>query len=991
MHNNFMAAGSRDRPPMLAKGRYLQWWSRFLRYIDTRPNGEALRNAFLAPEWSRFVTIVKQQHKLDEVSYHKLFDILKQYQKEVNELRAERIARNANPLALVTTAQANQDPYYQTSKSHKSYAPSSKPSIPTRTHTSTRYKGKEIAKPITPASEIAFEEDNDPEEAQRDKDMQKNLALIAKYFKKIYKPTNNNLRTSSNLRNKNMDTTTWYKNENQSGQFGNQRTVNVAGAREHLGSPPKRVKDSAYHKEKMLLYKQAEQGVPLQSEQYDWLADTDAEIDEQEWEAHYSYMAKIQEVPTADIGTNSEPLEQVQNDTGYNVFVNDLQHSEQSKSISNTCLVETDNGNVIPDSPDMCDDDIQNDQNNVESDDERVALANLIANLKIDVDENRNIQKQLKKANTTLAQELKECKTILAETSKTLRESNSVCDSCLIAFQNKQTEFEKYKALLDRTVDYDKLERKLNETLGQLALKDIEIKEGLKTKAYEISVVKEKHGELIKQSLLTKSHYEGLVKQKIKSGGQTTQIDYLLVRRGDLKACKDCRAFPGRPRILWKNLNWEAIETFRATVVERLAVEDISTSNADQMWNTLAFVMKDAAKDSLATKQSRFKDLLSCSEGNQEDIDRAKERYKVANREAKIAVAKAKDKAYEDLYKKLDSKEGVNEIYKISKARERRRRDIGNVKYIKDERGCTIVKEEDIRTRWGEYFSSLFNKTPPEKSRPEGSREVGCSSSPAHFDCYYSRINHKEVRATLQKMGRNKAVGPDQIPIEAWRGLGEEGVKWLTCIFNKIFSSAKMPDEWRLSEVIPVYKNKGDAQACSNYRGIKLLSHTMKLWERVIERRLRRESRVSENHFGFMPGRSTTEAIHLLRSLIEKYRERQRDLHMAFLDLEKAYDSSGGHNTQIDYLLVCRGDLKACKDCRAFPGRPRILWKNLNWEAIETFRATVVERLTVEDISTSNADQMWNTLAFVMKDAAKDSLGVASARTHSTQGVLVVL
>nr|GEZ76085.1 integrase, catalytic region, zinc finger, CCHC-type, peptidase aspartic, catalytic [Tanacetum cinerariifolium] len=93
------------------------------------------------------------------------------------------------------------------------------------------------------------------------------------------------------------------------------------------------------------------------------------------------------------------------------------------------------------------------------SDDERVALANLIANLKLDVDENKKIQKQLKKANTTLAQELKECKTILAKTSKTLGESNSVWDSCLVALQNKQTEFEKYKAFNDRTVDYDKLKR----------------------------------------------------------------------------------------------------------------------------------------------------------------------------------------------------------------------------------------------------------------------------------------------------------------------------------------------------------------------------------------------------------------------------------------------------------------------------------------------------------------------------------------------------
>nr|GEY24573.1 hypothetical protein [Tanacetum cinerariifolium] len=59
---------------------------------------------------------------------------------------------------------------------------------------------------------------------------------------------------------------------------------------------PKRVKDSVYHKEKMLLCKQAEQGAPLQADQYDWLANTDEEVDEQELEAHYSYMAKMLQV-----------------------------------------------------------------------------------------------------------------------------------------------------------------------------------------------------------------------------------------------------------------------------------------------------------------------------------------------------------------------------------------------------------------------------------------------------------------------------------------------------------------------------------------------------------------------------------------------------------------------------------------------------------------------------------------------------------------------
>ncbi|GJU71710.1 hypothetical protein Tco_1263115 [Tanacetum coccineum] len=164
---------------------------------------------------------------------------------------------------------------------------------------------------------------------------------------------------------------------------------------------------------------------------------SDEEIDKQELEAHYGFMAKIQEVLPAESSSTDTPLEQVQNNDEKNVFANERQHSEKHAA---------------------------------ECADERAALANLIANLTLDTEENKTILKQLKKANASLTQELEKCKTNLDETNSALGEAISCRDSCLIALQNKQNEFEKYKAFNDRTIDYEILQTKLNETLGLLAL-----------------------------------------------------------------------------------------------------------------------------------------------------------------------------------------------------------------------------------------------------------------------------------------------------------------------------------------------------------------------------------------------------------------------------------------------------------------------------------------------------------------------------------------
>ncbi|GKF56028.1 hypothetical protein Tco_0166368, partial [Tanacetum coccineum] len=154
----------------------------------------------------------------------------------------------------------------------------------------------------------------------------------------------------------------------------------------------------------------------------------------------FNHRLQVQEMKQAEdspeeSSSTSQPLEQVQNHDENDVFTNVRRHSEQPESINDTYVLEKDDSNVVPDPSNICNNDNQVDQNATECVDERDALANLIANLNLDMEENKTVQKQLKKANASLTQKLKECKTNLDESSRALGEATSSRDSSLIALQ----------------------------------------------------------------------------------------------------------------------------------------------------------------------------------------------------------------------------------------------------------------------------------------------------------------------------------------------------------------------------------------------------------------------------------------------------------------------------------------------------------------------------------------------------------------------------
>nr|GFB25607.1 hypothetical protein [Tanacetum cinerariifolium] len=301
-----------------------------------------------------FVTLIKQSQELKTVSYHKLYDILKQHQYEVNEIRAEKLARVANPLALV----AQQQPVYHPQMHLTHYKQNSST---TSQQAATRNRAKAIVNSPQPIYDQEPFMVDDDDETLKDKEIDKLIALISLSFKKIYTPTNN-LRTSSNTSRTNQDNS---PKINRNAGYESQRSGNVAGARETIGSSmvqksgiqcyhckefghvakecqkPKRAKDATYHREKMLL-------------------------------SHYMYMAKVQKVSpdVVDSGPifDTEPEQKVHNDDHYDVFAIECQHSEQSTSVHKTYLTEQDVQNVPIESVDMSYDSEQIDQNDEDAD-----------------------------------------------------------------------------------------------------------------------------------------------------------------------------------------------------------------------------------------------------------------------------------------------------------------------------------------------------------------------------------------------------------------------------------------------------------------------------------------------------------------------------------------------------------------------------------------------------------------------------------------------
>nr|GEX46715.1 retrovirus-related Pol polyprotein from transposon TNT 1-94 [Tanacetum cinerariifolium] len=447
LHNAIMEAGGKDRPPMLAPGNYVQWKSRIKRYIDTKPNHELIHYCLKNPPykftWADKEVLISEGSSVTTtetyMETYKNFSLDIRDQLNVEAEAVQNILTGIdNDIYSTVDACSNACEMWKATKRSQQAA--------------TKNKGKAIVNSPQPIYDQEPSMVAEDDETSKDRDMDKLMALNSISFKKIYKPTNNDLQTSSNTIRAHQDNSLRI---NRSTGYENQRIGNVVGARETIGltvvqksgiqcynckefrhvarecQKLKQVKDAAYHMEKTLLCKQEEAVIQLNAEQADWRDDTDDESEDQELEAHYMYMAQIQEVSpdAADSGPifDSELVQKISNNDNYNVFAIESEHPEQSESIHDTYPIEQDEHNVIIDSLDISYDREQIDQNDDDDDlgNERELLASLIKKLKCEIDDNKNRNKFLETSNKVLVEKLKGEIEYFKHINKTLESSNN--------------------------------------------------------------------------------------------------------------------------------------------------------------------------------------------------------------------------------------------------------------------------------------------------------------------------------------------------------------------------------------------------------------------------------------------------------------------------------------------------------------------------------------------------------------------------------------
>lgn len=258
--------------------------------------------------------------------------------------------------------------------------------------------------------------------------------------------------------------------------------------------------------------------------------------------------------------------------------------------------------------------------------------------------------------------------------------------------------------------------------------------------------------------------------------------------------------------------------------------------------------------------------------------------YTTARNEAEKIKRAEKVKVWRQIGKDLEEDHKGTKKLLYSMAKNFRSKNNQSSDTIKDKTGNLLVEPERIADRWREYFEGLLNVRNHEIDIGDVCLEGNASDTE-------DEITEEELRRAVVSMNKGRAVGEDGLPVEIMAAAGERAEEQLLRVMQMAYKMEAVPAEWQKGVINPIFK-KGEKTECGNHRGITLLSHSGKIYSRVIERRLREyvEPHLGDWQHGFRGSRGTTDLIFAMKMMMEKNWEWGKEKFTLFIDLEKAFD-----------------------------------------------------------------------------------------------------
>ena len=370
------------------------------------------------------------------------------------------------------------------------------------------------------------------------------------------------------------------------------------------------------------------------------------------------------------------------------------------------------------------------------------------------------------------------------------------------------------------------------------------------------------------------------------AGGCGTEIDFVLVGEKYRKYIRDVKVIP------WKLQHWLVVVDLDKKVLKKVVrkeqiirrkiwklnenqtrvrfekrVKELVSLDAPDLWKIFRDgVLKacdelcgkkksrryqgdmwwwnEEVKDTITRKKAAFKELCRFpSEQN-------KTQYKRIRNQTRKIVAKAM---------RMEANQELNNLYQNSNSvfyflrrMKNEGKDVEGGRCLRGGDGRLGFIEEDRAKIWKEHMEKVMNEE-------------------NEWDRMVEKVARNEIVEAIQSMKSGKATGTSEVSVEMIVASGKIGVKVMMELCQRVLDGIGMPDEWKTSVIVPIFKGKSDVMSCGSYRGVKLLEHAMKIVGRVLERRIRALVNLNEMQFGFMPGKGTVDAIFIVKRMQEKY------------------------------------------------------------------------------------------------------------------------